>query len=688
MDRKRMENENGHRAKDGLMPSYRVSGTNNSGASANNNMPASTSSSSNFGGGGGTTTSSSKPTVTAVVGQRQRKRKSPSEVDVSMRQELEELREWRRRVEEREKQMNALFSASSSCSVCLDTRPDLISYGACGHMVCVPCTLDHVTRKLMVLRRRSQNTGCKARLSYFALNVEDTEFSCPICRQGQLDLMGAGLALLPDFAYYQLIAYCAKSLPQSKPAAVVLQSHSAPAPAATVAATAAAAAAATMLNALSAERRALVIAELERNRQSSQKALFQQQQPPHSTSTTSTNVPLVRIRCPFCNVCAAQPGETGADKLLPSELLRHVWRCKKRSFICGFEDCRRTFSWESTYQKHAPASVGVGGDFRTEQKWLSLVNAAFTEHMQKECLHMTQCCIGWCDAHRTPATIPLCQFQEHEKRHKLIHDRFQGIATIADKAITLEKTLAAVLRAEFNLIPTLVATTITTTTPSTTITTATATGGVTSLGPPPTITIINPTLASLPLIPPVPATHNALPTTLVAVGGVGGAGGVLEVVHPMAREVHNSLDVLGDLLRTYIAQSTSSNGNGNGNGGGSVSGDTRRGVMDLVGSLVLRCPLHDDGTAQPPSGATNGVPRPRPRTRLERLERALGSLAEADGPFHDVFADRDENAASGTSGSTSPDVTDEEDADQNHDDDDDDDDEDYVPDTHNHDDDD
>jgi hypothetical protein len=99
--------------------------------------------------------------------------------------ELDELRRYRRRVEERERQMNTMFSASASCILCLDVRADLLSYGACGHMVCVGCALEHVRCKLMILRLScSSNTGCTARLATFALDVETNEFSCPICRQG------------------------------------------------------------------------------------------------------------------------------------------------------------------------------------------------------------------------------------------------------------------------------------------------------------------------------------------------------------------------------------------------------------------------------------------------------------------------------------------------------------------------
>ena len=92
-----------------------------------------------------------------------RKKRKLAELDPAQKQELEDLREWKRRCEEKEQQFNSLIT--SSCIVCLYVRPDLISYGACGHMVCVNCTLEHISRRLMVMRRRSQNTGCKARLS-------------------------------------------------------------------------------------------------------------------------------------------------------------------------------------------------------------------------------------------------------------------------------------------------------------------------------------------------------------------------------------------------------------------------------------------------------------------------------------------------------------------------------------------
>ena len=632
---------------------HSVAATNNS-----SNMPSSSSSASSSSSLTPTNNNPIKPaTISSLISSlgggssRQRKRKS-SEADLAVRLELEELREWRRRVEEREKQLNSLFSASSSCSVCLDTRPDLISYGACGHMVCVPCTVDHVTRKLMILRRRVQNTGCKARLSYFALNVEDSEFSCPICRQGQLDLMGAGLALLPDFAYYQLIAYCAKT-PNGCAKTPNGCANKSP-PTTTTALSTSTSLESSVLAGLSAERRSIVMAELERNRQSSQKALQVQQ---HASSTTNPLIAAtsaaggggggggVRIRCPFCDLCAAQPGETGSDKLLPTELLRHIWRCKKRSFICGFNDCRRNFTWESVYQKHAPASIGAGGDYKSEQKWLFLVNAAFNEHMERECIHMTQCCIGWCDAHRSPASIPLSRFHEHENRHKLIHDRFQGIATIADKASSLEKALASVLRAEFNLLPT---------PPSS------AAGG----GSAAAVVPLNGVVAVA-----APTSAAAAAAAAAANGGVAPASNpqpMLELIHPIAREVHNSLEALGDLLRTYLAQTKSTSEN-----------RSSHGMVDLVGSLVLRCPLHGD------SSLVAAAPRTRPRTRQERLEQALESYTE--GPFPDASFFADDNAdSSGSSGSSSgsgSEISTEEDPEE---DDDDDEDEDYIPDQHHH----
>jgi len=598
----------------------------------------------------------------STVGGR-RKRKA-SEADLAVRQELEELREWRRRAEEKEKQMNLMFSSSSSCIVCLDTRPDLVSYGACGHMVCIVCCLDHIIRKLMVLRRpTSQNTACKARLSHFALNVEDSEFSCPMCRQGQLDLMGAGLSLLPDFAYHQLANYCCNGTnainKDTKISAIV-----APQTTTTDTTTAVSAVLApkseTLLD-LSLTRRMEVLAQLERNRAAALKALQQQQQ--------QLVVVNKGIQCPFCGIRAALPGETGPDKMLPSELLRHVWRCRKRTFRCGFADCKRPFSWESVYSTHAPTSVGSIGDFKSESKWLELVNAAFREHMTKDCLTKVTCCIGWCDWHKSPAKLSLCQFQDHETRHKLIHDRFQQVGSITEVAIQLERTLATLLRSEFNLLP----------------------------PPPPPLSLSN-----LPLLaPPTPPTSltNRLTTSATAAIPAGTAGpksntpvtttvatqtsttsttaaaaaaastattavgrpDVMSFAEPIAREIHNSLGALNDLLRSHVTPRGSTDEDGPG----------------ALSTGAVRCPLHGANgvpTAEEAKQALNQRMRTRLSAQtLDQLELELSSMENrrSERTERNVFIDDEDEAEGQVLESTE----------SNEDDDDDDDDEDFVPDS-------
>jgi hypothetical protein len=578
------------------------------------------------------------------VGSGRRKRKTPDtdsggakprktpDADASVKHELDELREWRRRAEEKEKQLNVLFSASSSCIVCLDVRPDLISYGACGHMVCCSCALDHVTRTLMVMRRRSQNTGCKARLSHFALNVEDSEFSCPMCRQGQLDLMGAGLSLLPDFAYYQLALYCTSRNSNATMTTITPPLLKAPPPPLQQPQPQPQMQLLAQLSGgqadlgLSSGKRALVLAEIERNRLSAQRALASQVQlqehahiQRHQKQHNANGVEL--IRCHFCGIVAAQPGEKGPDKLLPSELLRHIWRCRKRTFICGFADCQRTFSWESVYQSHAPSTVGSIGDFKNEAKWLKLVNAAFSDHMKKDCQHKTLCCIGWCDYNRTPATIPLCQFQQHEAKHKSIHNRFQEIGKIADSAIRVERILAAVLRHEFNALvaqtPDAVPTNSKVAPHVNVANQSLLTGsvpnqpGLNQFGP------LGPSCAV-----PIP------PSTNMHQNHKNGGGDVMVFAGPIAREVHNSLDTLHDLLRTHIASHDS----------GKASKTGGRNELGVGLTNLIRCHLHDDNGSTMNGSATGSDTQPsthRARTRsetssFESVARDLASSVDAN----------------------------------------------------------
>jgi hypothetical protein len=405
-----------------------------------------------------------------VGGAKARKRKAAdaeSVASAAAKQELEELREWRRKYEEKDRHLNALFSASSSCIVCLDTKPDLISYGACNHMVCVPCALDHVSKKLMVLRRRCQNTGCKARLSTFGLNVEDNEFSCPLCRQGQLDLMGASLSLLPDFAYHQLTIFCSQQQQQQQlhpshttnaatklNASKVMMTAAAAAAETGAGAVAAAAALNQNLSGLSVARREKVVAEMERHRLAGIKALAEMKKPASAPTKPSP----ITIKCIYCGLTAkslvpnssssSSSSSSSMEVQSPSEVLRHMWRCPKRTFVCGFRDCMETFSWESVFKDKAPSTVS--SDLRNEDLWLATINAAFSNHMQTTCKHLVTCCIGWCDSHKHPAKIPLSQFHNHEMRHKNIHDRFQPIATIADGTRRIEQSLMALLRTEFN----------------------------------------------------------------------------------------------------------------------------------------------------------------------------------------------------------------------------------------------
>jgi hypothetical protein len=639
-----------------------------------------------------------------------RKRKAATEMDLASRRELEELRAWRRRTEEREKQMSALFSASSSCVVCLDVRPDLVSYGACGHMVCLPCTLGHVTRKLMVMRASRSPNGCYARLASFGLNSEDAEYSCPVCRQGQLDLMGAGLALLPDFAYSQLAAFCAAKAPPAPPhqtpaphpanqpqqpqqppqpqpppapqqqqqpaprAPPGLPPALAPPPAAGLPGGARGSAGATpgsgpggggggglwglsgpegeVPQSLSERRRARVLSRLGRDRAAALRALQKQQSSDAQESVRCDAGLAGKIQCPFCGVEAGHAGEHG--KMLPTQLLRHVWRCKKRSFVCGFRDCRRPFSWEPVYQQHAPPVVGSSGDRKTESKWLAVVNAAFTEHMRTDCTHMTQCCIGWCEMHPSPARIPLRSFQDHENRHRFLNERFQRIATLADAAIRVERTLAAVLRAEFSLLPAQLAAPaaaaaaapqplpppLTTPTlgpaaapappPLALATTATATASSTAAAGPAASRL--PAAGAAWSNPAGPAGSRAVVGAALASAAslaAGSAAGsvtaearpdVMLFAQPIAVEVHNSLEALNDLLRSYAGAADSA-------------------AAGLAEPANL-CPMHAAAAAAVgPGGADASRANRRPRTRLAAAQAAAESLISGLAGVGAAFSD-------------------------------------------------
>jgi hypothetical protein len=452
----------------------------------------------------------------------------PSPLAAAALAELEELREWRRRSEARDKWMNSVCSTNSSCIVCFCSRPDLISYGACGHMVCVGCALEHVLSRLMVLRRPplTNTNGCKLRLCQFALNGEDREYSCPMCRQGQLDLMGTGLSLLPDFAYHQLALYCEtqRRQPRGDPqaAATLPPGPLAGAPPSAANAHPFALAGSAQpraqipgqllvppLPALEAappreedpaarhgepdgllDRRAEMLARFARDRAAALRALERQEAQPPASSESGP----VSIACPFCGLSSLAPGggpgpdqsrpastsraegkhptpdaaaagqrehaaEAARRALPPSEVLRHIWRCRRRAFRCGFPDCRRPFGWEAAYDVHAPLSAGSSGDAQTEARWLALVNRAFVEHMRTDCITRATCCQGWCpssllSAESSPedSTFPLHRFEEHDRIHRLLTRRFELITALPALVGQVHSALVALMHHEFRLL--------------------------------------------------------------------------------------------------------------------------------------------------------------------------------------------------------------------------------------------
>lgn len=382
---------------------------------------------------------------------------------------LQELMEWKQAYEQTQN-LATTWCGEVLCVICQTARPDLISYSTCCHYVCIVCVLEHTNKLIRIreepaTRSRRRRSGCHVLKAKLVLLAEDPEYSCPMCRKGTLRLMGSEVVYQADIAYWHWMQKCKTELDTSK--SMVLLS----------AATAAAAKAKLDSHTLTLESSSLprkFVEEaksqlltnqllLERAAAAALLATQSLTAPTHSltavspslltlgtdaqagtqaptivqpstivqTTQASTSIQAIvssqkksptslmaDLKCPFCGLEAATTHR-------PVEILRHVWKCKRREFTCPYTDCNQSFNWEPLYDVCAPATIDSSP--QNEEKWLRFLNLAFGRHLLTQCKHRVECCVKWCAHHHSGKGIPLCSFNTHRSHHQVLERRYQAM---------------------------------------------------------------------------------------------------------------------------------------------------------------------------------------------------------------------------------------------------------------------